>query len=111
MTDESKFFALIQAQQQRAKWKGSTARCTPAAHDGVHRFSNLKLHPVRASITNVRAVGSLCDDPFQAILFCQSEQRSEEHTSELQSRSDLVCRLLLEKKKTSLDQLTRHTDQ
>src|SRR2546428_5636782 len=25
--------------------------------------------------------------------------RSEEHTSELQSRSDLVCRLLLEKKK------------
>src|SRR5206468_12934908 len=27
-------------------------------------------------------------------------QRSEEHTSELQSRSDLVCRLLLEKKKT-----------
>src|SRR2546421_3900682 len=28
-----------------------------------------------------------------------SRQRSEEHTSELQSRSDLVCRLLLEKKK------------
>src|SRR5206468_12517830 len=27
------------------------------------------------------------------------ERRSEEHTSELQSRSDLVCRLLLEKKK------------
>src|SRR3982750_5056155 len=27
-----------------------------------------------------------------------SSQRSEEHTSELQSRSDLVCRLLLEKK-------------
>src|SRR5699024_12422392 len=28
-------------------------------------------------------------------------QRSEEHTSELQSRFDLVCRLLLEKKKRS----------
>src|SRR2546428_9756408 len=28
-----------------------------------------------------------------------SPTRSEEHTSELQSRSDLVCRLLLEKKK------------
>src|SRR5260221_9711167 len=27
------------------------------------------------------------------------ENRSEEHTSELQSHSDLVCRLLLEKKK------------
>src|SRR5206468_9029186 len=31
---------------------------------------------------------------------CESRPRSEEHTSELQSRSDLVCRLLLEKKKT-----------
>src|SRR5438034_2606196 len=29
-------------------------------------------------------------------------RRSEEHTSELQSHSDLVCRLLLEKKKTLL---------
>src|SRR2546421_7254083 len=29
-------------------------------------------------------------------------RRSEEHTSELQSRSDLVCRLLLEKKKKKL---------
>src|SRR5260221_5771321 len=29
----------------------------------------------------------------------ESEVRSEEHTSELQSHSDLVCRLLLEKKK------------
>src|SRR2546428_10299626 len=29
-------------------------------------------------------------------------KRSEEHTSELQSRSDLVCRLLLEKKKKIL---------
>src|SRR2546421_6222803 len=29
----------------------------------------------------------------------QNVFRSEEHTSELQSRSDLVCRLLLEKKK------------
>src|SRR5438132_9071427 len=29
----------------------------------------------------------------------QKERRSEEHTSELQSHSDLVCRLLLEKKK------------
>src|SRR2546428_6865739 len=33
--------------------------------------------------------------------------RSEEHTSELQSRSDLVCRLLLEKKKNR-EQADRH---
>src|SRR2546427_5017225 len=30
---------------------------------------------------------------------CTFESRSEEHTSELQSQSNLVCRLLLEKKK------------
>src|SRR6266513_3771511 len=30
-----------------------------------------------------------------------SHRRSEEHTSELQSRFDLVCRLLLEKKKNN----------
>src|SRR5436190_4831542 len=32
--------------------------------------------------------------------------RSEEHTSELQSHSDLVCRLLLEKKKNTRDEHT-----
>src|SRR5437773_8333396 len=32
--------------------------------------------------------------------------RSEEHTSELQSHHDLVCRLLLEKKKNSLARVT-----
>src|SRR3712207_7210836 len=38
----------------------------------------------------------------------QSE-RSEEHTSELQSRQYLVCRLLLEKKKTITAQTSSHT--
>src|SRR2546430_11428633 len=33
--------------------------------------------------------------------------RSEEHTSELQSQSNLVCRLLLEKKKHTLTRTTR----
>src|SRR5438034_10186001 len=32
--------------------------------------------------------------------WCARTTRSEEHTSELQSHSDLVCRLLLEKKKS-----------
>src|SRR5690349_25095197 len=32
-----------------------------------------------------------------------ASQRSEEHTSELQSRRDLVCRLLLEKKKKKIN--------
>src|SRR2546422_8383485 len=35
--------------------------------------------------------------------------RSEEHTSELQSRLHLVCRLLLEKKKTYMSNVTQTT--
>src|SRR3712207_7251852 len=38
----------------------------------------------------------------QGIGLCRTEHRSEEHTSELQSRQYLVCRLLLEKKKKLL---------
>src|SRR3712207_7305014 len=38
------------------------------------------------------------DDLFHSP-FAHPQQRSEEHTSELQSRQYLVCRLLLEKKK------------
>src|SRR5438034_10750132 len=41
----------------------------------------------------------LLSDPLPAEPL-QVVNRSEEHTSELQSHSDLVCRLLLEKKKT-----------
>src|SRR5690606_40259385 len=39
-----------------------------------------------------------------ALLICD---RSEEHTSELQSRENLVCRLLLEKKKKNINTQTR----
>src|SRR5436309_3883988 len=40
---------------------------------------------------------SSCDNRPRAV--ADSRTRSEEHTSELQSRENLVCRLLLEKKK------------
>src|SRR3989442_10319911 len=38
-------------------------------------------------------------DPLLDLVAAQEQRRSEEHTSELQSRPHLVCRLLLEKKK------------
>src|SRR5438034_8130712 len=42
------------------------------------------------------------DEIREGVVFrFRPEERSEEHTSELQSHSDLVCRLLLEKKKKS----------
>src|SRR5258707_4531317 len=48
----------------------------------------------------VKELGGLLKDVPPARLFDeQTRRRSEEHTSELQSRQYLVCRLLLEKKK------------
>src|SRR5438034_4044772 len=52
-------------------------------------------------------VKGLCDKPRGLVLVTGptgSGKRSEEHTSELQSHSDLVCRLLLEKKKAGKGQ-------
>src|SRR5438034_8131209 len=40
-----------------------------------------------------------CPSALTLLVVEFSSRRSEEHTSELQSHSDLVCRLLLEKKK------------
>src|SRR5712664_4741292 len=47
----------------------------------------------RSSGRSFRADQWQCPAPYP------TQARSEEHTSELQSRSDIVCRLLLEKKK------------
>src|SRR5688572_32539803 len=40
-----------------------------------------------------------------------NQARSEEHTSELQSQSNLVCRLLLEKKKKNIKNILTHEKQ
>src|SRR5436190_15952735 len=45
-----------------------------------------------------KKVEDLSKGMSQKLQFVRSSTRSEEHTSELQSHSDLVCRLLLEKK-------------
>src|SRR2546422_6070614 len=50
-------------------------------------------HPLKLVLENV-AVSRM-----RSAMDVQNERRSEEHTSELQSRLHLVCRLLLEKKK------------
>src|SRR5438874_5121641 len=58
----------------------------------------LSLHdalPIFAILVTVTPMQCCNDSRLHNRIF-----RSEEHTSELQSRRDLVCRLLLEKKKT-----------
>src|SRR2546430_12711962 len=46
------------------------------------------------------------DDRLPADPIREPAERSEEHTSELQSQSNLVCRLLLEKKEKSVSRST-----
>src|SRR5206468_9802143 len=64
--------------------------------------------PHRLTPSEVRGIEDMVTSPEYrhvptgtlAVLAQRPGGRSEEHTSELQSRSDLVCRLLLEKKNT-----------
>src|SRR5438105_12903563 len=60
-------------------------------HEALHRFYRPR-HPL--ALARLMAVAGAGIG-----LRAERERRSEEHTSELQSRVDLVCRLLLEKKK------------
>src|SRR3712207_7028445 len=67
------------------------------------QFNNLTADLVEATAGPVRRAmedaGLKAGEVDQVILVGGSTRRSEEHTSELQSRQYLVCRLLLEKKK------------
>src|SRR2546429_6677204 len=63
--------------------------------DGEEKFQ--RTVPIAHEYGAAVVVGCIDEDPVQAQAF--TRERSEEHTSELQSRLHLVCRLLLEKKK------------
>src|SRR2546430_11465654 len=75
---------------------------TLSLHDALP-ISSAATTPPPAKINGRRAVRSR-----PAARAIASASRSEEHTSELQSQSNLVCRLLLEKKNTSVPSMT-HT--
>src|SRR2546421_7155829 len=76
----------------------------PATHPRLHLV--LRLKGKRTEVGEHHVQIRLLDEQDAEILgegdvavAAEDFRRSEEHTSELQSRSDLVCRLLLEKKK------------
>src|SRR6266496_5915749 len=74
-----------------SEWGLSCKDCLAAATIGI--------------VQNAQPSSSIAENPFHVgsmvIATLGNPRRSEEHTSELQSRRDLVCRLLLEKKKKS----------
>src|SRR5699024_11435253 len=67
-------------------------------------YEKVYAHGIDAVFSIAEGPGSLADALQNGARYLEAlarnvAQRSEEHTSELQSRFDLVCRLLLEKKK------------
>src|SRR5256712_8039715 len=97
-------------------------RVRPLTSSSLRHLQSLRVHPIpqdgrvsggrylkvvgrtSAALTNASESSSIRDrhsksaDRGRFARVCQRGGRSEEHTSELQSRSDLVCRLLLDKK-------------
>src|SRR5256885_7315688 len=67
---------------------------------------SVDLHADSAGNGNAVATLPLRADFEHAVLSLEGSVRSEEHTSELQSPCNLVCRLLLEKKKTPIPRLS-----
>src|SRR5438046_8508256 len=66
----------------------------------IHRLQTWQPDHPAASTTASNARTCSASNPGLTIrLRCRTRARSEEHTSELQSLTNLVCRLLLEKKK------------
>src|SRR2546430_4345808 len=68
-------------------FRSRTGRRTDLVPEGDERACELAVRP---------RVADLC---AEVRVYADEGNRSEEHTSELQSQSNLVCRLLLEKKK------------
>src|SRR5699024_12155748 len=76
--------------------------------DGIHCSRNRligRMIPFEAA--TLTWVDGFCADMGGLPLRTRCVQRSEEHTSELQSRFDLVCRLLLEKKNNNNQYIQR----
>src|SRR5207302_11491372 len=67
---------------------------------GDRRFVALE-RPQRVQSARARGDRLHCQAGRKCVAKAMKSIRSEEHTSELQSRENLVCRLLLEKKKES----------
>src|SRR5438034_6228521 len=76
--------------------------CALSLHDALPILSSVHcdpLAPPQCRSWSTEGTAAMPGPLWRACPRVAENQRSEEHTSELQSHSDLVCRLLLEKKK------------
>src|SRR3712207_7827076 len=94
------FFLMIRRPPRSTLFPYTTLFRSAGRGDGQARSLN---HPSTTPISASRAPS--CST---ASIASPRNARSEEHTSELQSRQYLVCRLLLEKKKKTINILTHN---
>src|SRR5256885_6388972 len=78
-------------------------RSTLFPYTTLFRSDLVRARQVVAALKELKKKLHLKGEPDLAFVARQPEVRSEEHTSELQSPCNLVCRLLLEKKKKYYD--------
>src|SRR2546427_12791703 len=78
---------------------------TLSLHDALP-ISNL-VKGATGQVVDAEALGGAATHTTVSAVAHYRAKRSEEHTSELQSQSNLVCRLLLEKKKKNQKYTTR----
>src|SRR2546429_2689245 len=99
---------FLEPEHLRVQWQGSASAgerlaefagriCYMSQHNPANRSTADYLENIKK-----QGHGSVLEHAVYVLL------RSEEHTSELQSRLHLVCRLLLEKKKKSADRMNLH---
>src|SRR5699024_11521178 len=86
--------------QRMARWSRSGGPMGPTIRD-VARAAGVSIATVSRGLAGSATVAAATRERVQRAA-TELGYRSEEHTSELQSRFDLVCRLLLEKKKTRI---------
>src|SRR5699024_12112181 len=90
------YTTLFRSTSPSGEVKTSTSACTRATTRAApKRTISLRPAVVRSSRW---PVGCRSPRTPESLISVRDSVRSEEHTSELQSRFDLVCRLLLEKK-------------
>src|SRR2546427_7830477 len=78
---------------------GQARVAVPLGHVAEHLIVGAILPNDVNDVLHLRRTVGRSDRRTDARIRIGAERRSEEHTSELQSQSNLVCRLLLEKKK------------
>src|SRR5688572_11405213 len=89
----------------RRVWRIATEDAS--GRDHPHRYTT-PLHRVNLNRGSLRAQREAFSRVEREGFALRTQTRSEEHTSELQSQSNLVCRLLLEKKNSSKQHRAEH---